>query len=110
MNCALNLRIYITILYIHKLIKICFTNHLSYCKLNSILSKENQLDYRSLPYVQCSQQILRQIDKQYLSFYKVLKSPKMKGKKIRLPKYKDKESRTDKRGLFSHYHMFRLFK
>jgi len=65
--------------------------YLSYCELNSLLSKTNQVDYRSLPYAQCSQQILRQIDKQYISFYNTLKSPKMKGKKIRLPKYKDKE-------------------
>ena len=65
---------------------------MSYYELNTLLSKENQIDYRSLPYAQCSQQILRQIDKQYLLFYKVLKSPKMKGKKIRLPKYKDKDN------------------
>ena len=66
--------------------------YLSYYDLNAILSKENQFDYRSLPYAQCSQQVLRQIDKQYLSFYRALKSPKMKGKKVRLPKYKDKEN------------------
>ena len=66
--------------------------YLTYYKLNTLLSKENQIDYRSLPYAQCSQQILRQIDKQYGSFYNALKSPKMKGKKIRLPKYKDKEN------------------
>lgn len=66
-------------------------SYLSYYKLNSILSKDNQSDYRALPYAQCSQQILRQIDKQYLSFYKALKSEKMKGKRIRLPKYKDKD-------------------
>ncbi len=66
--------------------------YLSYYELNTLLSKENQIDYRSLPYAQCSQQVLRQIDKQYVSFYNVLKSPKMKGKKIRLPKYKDKEN------------------
>ena len=66
--------------------------YLSYYDLNALLSKGNQIDYRSLPYAQCSQQILRQIDKQYLSFYKALKSSKMKGKKIRLPKYKDKDN------------------
>ena len=66
--------------------------YLSYYELNTLLSKENQIDYRSLPYAQCSQQILKQIDKQYVSFYNALKSPKMKGKKIRLPKYKDKEN------------------
>ena len=49
--------------------------YLSYYELNTLLSKENQIDYRSLPYAQCSQQILKQIDK-----------------KIRLPKYKDKEN------------------
>lgn len=65
--------------------------YLSYYELNNILSKENQIDYRSLPYTQCSQQILKQLDKQYVSFYKAIKSPKMKGKKVRLPKYKDKE-------------------
>lgn len=66
--------------------------YLTYYELNALLSKENQIDYRSLPYAQCSQQILRQIDKQYVSFYNALKSPKMKGKKIRLPKYKNKEN------------------
>ena len=66
--------------------------YLSYYNLNTLLSKENQIDYRSLPYTQCSQQVLRQIDKQYISFYKAIKSNKMKGKKIRLPKYKDKEN------------------
>ena len=66
--------------------------YLSYHELNTLLSKENQVDYRSMPYAQCSQQILRQIDKQYVSFYNALKSQKMKGKKIRLPKYKDKEN------------------
>jgi len=66
--------------------------YLSYYELNALLSKANQVDYRSLPYAQCSQQILRQIDKQYISFYNTLKSPKMKGKRIRLPKYKDKEN------------------
>lgn len=63
---------------------------MTYYDLNSILSKENQTDYRSLPYTQCSQQILRQLDKQYLSFYRAIKSSKMKGKKVRIPKYKDK--------------------
>ena len=66
--------------------------YLSYYELNTLLSKENQIDYRSLPYAQCSQQILKQIDKQYVSFYNALKSQKMKDKKIRLPKYKDKEN------------------
>lgn len=66
--------------------------YLSYYELNSLLAKDNQIDYRSLPYTQCSQQILRQIDKQYLSFYRAIKSIKMKGKKVRIPKYKDKDN------------------
>ena len=65
--------------------------YLSYYDLNRTLSLENQIDYRSLPYAQCAQQILMQIDKQYKSFYKAIKSVKMKGKKVRLPHYKDKE-------------------
>lgn len=65
--------------------------YLSYYELNTLLSKDNQIDYRSLPYTQCSQQILKQIDKQYLSFYRAIKSTKMKDKKIRIPKYKDKD-------------------
>ena len=65
--------------------------YLSYYDLNRALSSENQIDYRSLPYTQCAQQTLMQIDKQYKSFYKAIKSVKMKGKKVRLPHYKDKE-------------------
>ena len=66
-------------------------SYLNYFELNRILSKSKNIDYISLPYVQCSQQILRQVDKQYVSFYKAIKSNKMKGKHIRLSKYKDKE-------------------
>ena len=66
--------------------------YLSYYDLNRALSSENQIDYRSLPYTQCAQQILILIDKQYKSFYKAIKSVKMKSKKVRLPHYKDKEN------------------
>lgn len=68
------------------------SKYLSYFELNKMLSSSNQNDYRSLPYAQCSQQILRQIDKQYVSFYKAIRSVKMKGKKVRIPKFKDKEN------------------
>ena len=37
--------------------------YLSYYDLNRTLSAEGQIDYRSLPYTQCAQQILMQIDK-----------------------------------------------
>ena len=65
--------------------------YLSYYDLNMALSAEDQIDYRSLPYTQCAQQVLIQIDKQYKSFYRAIKSVKMKGRKVRLPHYKDKE-------------------
>jgi len=66
--------------------------YLNYYSLNKQLSSEHNVDYYNMPYAQCAQQVLRQIDKQYVSFYKALKSSKMKGKKVRLPKYKDKEN------------------
>ena len=65
--------------------------YLSYYDLNRTLSSEDQIDYRSLPYTQCAQQVLMQIDKQYKSFYRAIKSTKMKSRKVRLPHYKDKE-------------------
>ena len=45
-----------------------------------------------MPYAQSAQQVLRQVDKQYKAFYESIKSKKMQGKKVRLPKYKDKEN------------------
>ena len=66
--------------------------YLNYFALNKKLSDTKQVDYTSLPYVQCSQQILRLVDKTYTSFFKGIKSAKNKGKKVRLPKYKDKEN------------------
>ena len=65
--------------------------YLSYYDLNRALSSEDQIDYLSLPYTQCAQQVLMQLDKQYKSFYRSIKSVKMKGRKVRLPHYKDKE-------------------
>ena len=66
--------------------------YLSYNKLAKMLSDSNNLDYRAMPYAQSAQQVLRQVDNQYKSFYAALKSKKMQGKKVRLPKYKDKEN------------------
>ena len=39
------------------------SKYLSYYDLNRTLSAEDQIDYRSLPYTQCAQQVLMQIDK-----------------------------------------------
>ena len=66
--------------------------YLSYNKLAKTLSDSNNLDYRAMPYAQSSQQVLRQIDNQYKAFYASIKSKKIQGKKVRLPKYKDKEN------------------
>ena len=66
--------------------------YLSYNKLAKTLSDSNNLDYRAIPYVQSAQQNLKQVDNQYKAFYASIKSKKMKGKKVRLPKYKDKEN------------------
>ena len=61
-------------------------------KLIHTLSYSNNLDFRAIPYAQSAQQILKQIDNQYKAFYAAIKSKKMQGKKVRLPKYKDKEN------------------
>ena len=66
--------------------------YLSYNKLTKTLSDSNNVDYRAMPYSQSAQQVLRQVDKQYKSFYASIKSKKMQGKKVILPKYKDKEN------------------
>ena len=66
--------------------------YLSYNKLAKMLSDSNNLDYRAMPYAQSAQQVLRQVDNQYKAFYSSIKSKKMQGKKVRLPKYKDKEN------------------
>ena len=66
--------------------------YLSYNKLAKKLSDSNNLDYRAMPYAQSAQQVLRQVDNQYKAFYASIKSKKIQGKKVRLPKYKDKEN------------------
>ena len=66
--------------------------YLSYNKLAKTLSDSNNVDYRAIPYAQSAQQVLRQVDNQYKAFYASIKSKKMQGKKVRLPKYKDKEN------------------
>ena len=66
------------------------SKYLTYNKLAKILSDSNNLDYRAMPYAQSAQQVLRQVDNQYKAFYAAIKSKKMQGKKVRLPKYKDK--------------------
>ena len=63
--------------------------YLKYNTLDKLLS--SNIDYKAIPYRQSAQQILRSVDKIYSSFFKGIKSDNNKGKKVRLPKYKDKE-------------------
>ena len=63
--------------------------YLNYNSLDKLLS--SNIDYKAIPYRQSAQQILRSVDKTYSSFFKGIKSDKNKGKKVRLPRYKDKE-------------------
>ena len=66
--------------------------YLTYNELAKILSDSNNVDYRAMPYAQSAQQVLRQVDSQYKAFFASLKTKKMQGKKVRLPKYKDKKN------------------
>ena len=63
--------------------------YLNYNTLDKLLS--SNIDYKAIPYRQSAQQILRSVDKTYNSFFKGIKSDKNKDKKVRLPRYKDKE-------------------
>ena len=63
--------------------------YLNYNVLDKLLS--SNIDYKAIPYRQSAQQILRSVDKTYNSFFKGIKSDKNKDKKVRLPRYKDKE-------------------
>ena len=63
--------------------------YLNYNSLDKLLF--SNVDYKVIPYRQSAQQILRSVDKTYSSFFKGIKSDKNKGKRVRLPRYKDKE-------------------
>ena len=63
--------------------------YLNYNNLDKILV--SNIDYKAIPYRQSAQQILRSVDKTFKSFFKGLKSDKNKGKRVRPPKYKDKD-------------------
>ena len=63
---------------------------LSAFSLIKMFVSSNNIDYRALPYAQTAQHVVVQVEKMYKAFFAALKSPKMQGKKIRPPKYKDK--------------------
>ena len=60
--------------------------YLSYVELDHYFKESNNIDYRSLP-SQTAQQIMRLVDQNFKSFFKLIKK---EGCKARIPKYKDK--------------------
>ena len=66
--------------------------YLNYQKLVKDLTKENQVDYVALPR-KVSQWVLKQVDRNFVSFFKSLKSNKV-NHKIRIPKYLKKNGRN----------------
>lgn len=66
--------------------------YLNYYDVNKDFCHSDQFDYRALPGAQIAQQVLRQVDANFHSFFGSIHSDKMKGKKIRIPGYKDKEN------------------
>lgn len=65
--------------------------YLNYNALDKLLSSTNNIDYKAIPYRQSAQQILRNVDKIFKSFFNGIKADKNKGKRVRPPKYKDKD-------------------
>ena len=55
--------------------------------LDKLLSSTKNIDYSAIPYRQSAQQILRNVDKTFKSFFKGIKADKNKGKHVRIPKY-----------------------
>ena len=56
---------------------------------DKIFNSEKQVNYKALP-AKVSQQVLKQVDLGFKSFFKASKSTKMKWKTLRIPSYKDK--------------------
>ena len=90
--CFLSKNIYNVVLYHIRQYYKETGKYMSYKKLAKALSDSNNVDYRAIPYAQSAQQVLRQVDSQCKAFYAAIKSKKMQCKKVRLPKYKDKEN------------------
>lgn len=67
-------------------------SYLDYFKVNKVMHDSHNPDYFALPYTQMAQQVLRQVDSTYTSFFRSMKSTKMRGKRVHVPSYKDKEN------------------
>lgn len=66
--------------------------YLNYVKLAHKLASSRQIDYKSLP-AKISQQVLKQVDNNFVSFFKSIKSPNIKHH-VSLPKYLNKTGRN----------------
>ena len=66
--------------------------YLRYGELSHTLSSEKQSDFTALP-AKVSQWVLKQLDKNFISFFKSLKSDKVKHK-VNIPKYLNKNGRN----------------
>jgi len=69
-------------------------SYLRYTNLNRLLHDTKNIDYYNMVYVQSAQQVLRQVDKIYVSFFKGIKAEKNKGKSVKPPRFKDKNGRN----------------
>ena len=69
--------------------------HLDYVKVNRLLVDSKDVDYYALP-TKVSVQILRLLDRNFSSFFSLIKKKKNNNydKSVRIPKYLDKEGRT----------------
>jgi putative transposase len=84
--CFLSKNLYNAANYIIRQNYILNKSYTNYYSLNRILVKANNPDYRALP-AKVSQDILRKLDKNWMSFFALLKTP---GCIAKIPKYKDR--------------------
>ena len=90
--CTLSKNLYNTTLYAIRQYYFETNKYLSYANIDRIFKETNNTDYRSLP-SHTSQQIMRAVDSNFKSFFKLLKM-KQNGKynkKVNITRYLDKE-------------------
>lgn len=87
--CLLSKNLYNVTLYWIRQYYFKFNKYLSYPKLDKIFNSEKQIDYTSLP-AKVSQQTMKMVDQNFKSFFALLKK---QDKKVKIPKYLDKNGR-----------------
>lgn len=87
--CFLSKNLYNAALYQIRQSYIKDKKYLNYNALNKLFHDNKCSDYFALPYIQSAQQVLIHVDKVFKSYFNSLKSEKNKGKRIKLPYYKD---------------------